>query len=68
MKTLSADKVEFGKTGSRQIDFLEIEEIERMFQAADGRGLKALRDRAILELLFSSGLRVSELVNLNRTS
>lgn len=66
VKTLSADKVELGKTGSRQIDFLEIEEIERMFQAADGSSLKALRDRAILELLFSSGLRVSELVNLNQ--
>ena len=66
VKTLSADKVELGKTSSRQIDFLEIEEIERMFQAAGGADLKSLRDRAILELLFSSGLRVSELVNLNK--
>ena len=66
IKTLSADKVELGKTESRQIEFLEIEEIERLFQAADGIDLKTLRDRAILELLFSSGLRVSELVNLNR--
>jgi len=66
VKTLSADKVELGKTSSRQIDFLEIEEIDRMFQAAGGMDLKSLRDRAILELLFSSGLRVSELVNLNK--
>lgn len=66
VKTLSADKVELGKIEGRQVDFLEIEEIERMFQAATGAGLKPLRDRAILELLFSSGLRVSELVNLNR--
>lgn len=66
VKTLAAEKVELGKAGSRQIDFLEIEEVERMFQAADGADLKSLRDRAILELLFSSGLRVSELVNLNR--
>ncbi len=66
IKILSADKVELGKAGSRQIDFLEMEEIERIFEAAAGASLKALRDRAILELLFSSGMRVSELVGLNR--
>ncbi|MDI6778480.1 MAG: tyrosine-type recombinase/integrase [Patescibacteria group bacterium] len=66
VKTLPAEKVELGKTGERQIDFLEIEEVERMFGAAGGADAKSLRDRAILELLFSSGLRVSELVNLNR--
>lgn len=66
IKTLAAEKVELGKTGERQVDFLEVEEVERMFGAADGVDQKSLRDRAILELLFSSGLRVSELVNLNR--
>jgi len=66
VKTLSADKVELGKTSERQIDFLEMEEVERMFEAASAADQKSLRDRAILELLFSSGLRVSELVNLNR--
>lgn len=66
IKTLAAEKIELGKTDHREIDFLEMEEIERMFQAAEGTNLKTLRDRAILELLFSSGLRVSELVNLNR--
>jgi len=66
IKTLSADKVELGKNDSRQIDFLEIEEVERLFEASAGADLKTLRDRAILELLYSSGLRVSELVNLNR--
>jgi site-specific recombinase XerD len=66
VKTLPAEKVELGKTGGRQIDFLEIEEMERIFEAAGGADIKSLRDRAILELLFSSGLRVSELVNLNR--
>lgn len=66
IKALSADKIELGKSEARQIDFLEMEEVERMFEASSGSSLKALRDRAILELLFSSGLRVSELVNLNR--
>ena len=66
VKTLAAEKVELGKTDGRQIDFLEIGEVERIFEAAGGADLKSLRDRAILELLFSSGLRVSELVNLNR--
>jgi len=66
IKTLSADKVELGKSVDRQVEFLEIEEVEKIFEAASGNSLKALRDRAILELLFSSGLRVSELTGLNR--
>ncbi|OGI25097.1 MAG: hypothetical protein A3J76_02605, partial [Candidatus Moranbacteria bacterium RBG_13_45_13] len=66
IKTLLAEKVELGKTEKRQIDFLDADEIERIFEAANGADPKSLRDRAILELLFSSGLRVSELVNLNR--
>lgn len=66
IKTLAAEKVELGKIESRQIDFLDEDEIERIFEAASGSAPKSLRDKAILELLFSSGLRVSELVNLNR--
>lgn len=65
VKTLSADKIELGKANDRQIDFLEADELERLLGAAQGNSLKALRDRAILELLFSTGLRVSELCNLN---
>jgi site-specific recombinase XerD len=66
IKTLSAEKVELGKREDRQIDFLEMEEVQRLFEAAGGMDPKSLRDKAIIELLFSSGLRVSELVNLNR--
>jgi site-specific recombinase XerD len=66
IETLAVERIELGKLSERQIDFLEIEEIERIFEAASGEDLKSRRDRAILELLFSSGLRVSELVNLNR--
>lgn len=66
VKTLTAEKVEIGKTPEREIEFLEAEEVERLIEAASGCGFKSLRDRAILELLFSAGLRVSELVSINR--
>ena len=66
IKTLAAEKIELGKTARQVVEFLEADEIDRIFEAASGAGLKSLRDRAVLELLYSSGLRVSELVNLNR--
>ena len=66
IKTLAADKIELGKTRRQEVEFLEADEVDRIFEAASGNTLKALRDRAILELLYSSGLRVSELTNLNR--
>lgn len=64
--SLSADKVELAHTARKQVTFLTPEELERLFAQADTTKLPGLRDRAILELLFSSGLRVSELVGLNR--
>lgn len=64
--TLAADKVELPKTKRRQVSFLSTEETERLIEAVDTNTPSGLRDRAILELLFSSGLRVSELTNLNR--
>jgi site-specific recombinase XerD len=67
-KTLSAEKIEIGKTPDRQVDFLEYDEVVSLLQAAGGGDLRTLRDRAILELFFSSGLRISELTNLNRGS
>jgi site-specific recombinase XerD len=66
IKTLSAEKIEVGKNPSHEIEFLDEEELERLLSSADGFDLKSLRDRAILELLFSAGLRVSELTNLSR--
>lgn len=46
-------------------DVLSISEIELMINAAKGRGWQAVRDKAILELFYASGMRVSELLNLN---
>lgn len=66
IKSLAAEKIEVGKNPSHEIEFLDADEIERLLGAANGADLKTLRDRAILELLFSAGLRVSELVSVNR--
>ena len=66
IKTLQAEKVEVGKSSTKEVEFLEEEEVERILSAASGADFKSLRDRAIMELLFSAGLRVSELTNMNR--
>jgi site-specific recombinase XerD len=63
---LQADKIEVGKNPARTVDFLEPEELERLIGGASENNFRSLRDRSILELLFSAGLRVSELVSLNR--
>lgn len=63
---LPADKIELARTVRKQVTFLTESELERMFAQPDLAKLSGLRDRAILELLFSSGLRVSELVGLDR--
>ncbi|MFZ2153974.1 MAG: site-specific tyrosine recombinase/integron integrase [Candidatus Moraniibacteriota bacterium] len=63
--TLSAEKIEVGKNPQQEMIFLSFEEIERILNEATGKNLQTMRDRAILELLFSAGLRVSELSALN---
>ncbi len=63
---LSPEKIDLGSTEIRQVDFLEPEEIDRILATPRGKAVEKLRDRALLRLLFSSGLRVSELVSLNR--
>lgn len=64
--SLSPEKIELPKTNRRQVTFLHYDEIERLIEAVDHADEAGLRDRAIIELLFSSGLRVSELIGLNR--
>lgn len=63
---LTADKIELAKTVRKQVTFLTPEELVRLFDQPDLDKINGLRDRAILELLFSSGLRVSELVGLDK--
>lgn len=65
--SLSPDKIDLPKTHRKQVTFLHFDEVEQMLDAVPADDTpQHLRDRAILELLFSSGLRVSELVNLDR--
>lgn len=63
---LPPDKIELARTVRKQVTFLNEEELKRLFEQPKLATLPGLRDRAILELLFSSGLRVSELVGLDR--
>lgn len=63
---LSADKIELARTKRKQVTFLTEDELKRIFDEPDLNTINGLRDRAILELLFSSGLRVSELVGLDK--
>ncbi|HET7673139.1 MAG TPA: site-specific tyrosine recombinase/integron integrase [Candidatus Saccharimonadales bacterium] len=65
-EALPADKIELARTKRTQVTFLNEEEMQRLLDEPDISAEGGLRDRAILELLYSSGLRVSELVGLNR--
>ena len=58
--------IELPKLPEREIKVLTNNEIERLLNSPEGNSLKSLRDKAILETLFSTGLRISELCNLNR--
>jgi site-specific recombinase XerD len=70
IKTLAAEKIELPKVPSRTVDFMEIDEVDRLIAATHDEKNKivAARDRAILEFLFSTGLRISELVSLKKDS
>lgn len=66
IKTLTPERIDLPKTRRKQVSFLDGDEVVRLIGAIETQNAAGLRDRAIVELLFSSGLRVSELVNLNR--
>jgi len=62
---LSPEKIDLAKLPERHIDMITPTELNRLIESASGTDEKTLRDRAILELLFSTGLRVSELCSLD---
>lgn len=65
--SMAPNKIDLPKTHRKQVTFLHFEEVERILDVIPNDGtLSHLRDKAIVELLFSCGLRVSELVNLDR--
>lgn len=66
IQCMSPDTIELSRTVRPQVTFLNEDELARMFEQPDVATAAGLRDRAILELLFSSGLRVSELVGLDK--
>ena len=65
IKTLEPEQIELAKTPMRDLDLISYKELERLLKAPEEDDEKSLRDKAILELLFSTGLRVSELCSLN---
>lgn len=64
-ESLNPERIELAKVGARDLDLISTDELNRLINVK-GTGLAALRDKAIMELLFSTGLRVSELCRLNR--
>lgn len=66
IKVLAPEKIELPKVPARQIEVLEYDDLEKLLSAPKGNDLKTLRDKAILEMLFSTGLRLSELCLLDR--
>jgi site-specific recombinase XerD len=63
---LSAEKIDVPKSEKPIVEFLTSEELKRLFNSVENKNIRDLRDAAILETLYSTGLRVSELCNLNR--
>ena len=66
IQTLDANQIELAKTSERQITFLTDEELENLLSQPDTSTIQGIRDKAILNLLFSTGLRVSEASNLKK--
>jgi len=64
IKSMAPERIELAKITERSLDLITHEELSRLLNSPKGNELKDLRDKAILELLFSTGLRVSELCSL----
>lgn len=66
VQTVQPETIELAKLPDREIDMITETELDRLLKAPKGTDVATLRDKAILETLFSTGLRVSELVSLNQ--
>ena len=66
IESYAPERIELAKVAERTIDLLSPQDLRRLLSAPDGDTVKALRDKAILELFFSTGLRLSELCSLSR--
>ncbi|MBI2038833.1 MAG: tyrosine-type recombinase/integrase [Candidatus Niyogibacteria bacterium] len=66
--SLAPEKIELAKVPEREFDLISDDELGRLLASPNGSDAKSMRDRALFELLFSTGLRVSELCSLNRDS
>lgn len=66
IKALSPEKIELAQQPERQVHFLEPSELQAIIDTTGGRDLVSLRNKAIIEVLFSTGLRVAELSKLKR--
>ncbi|MDO8515016.1 MAG: tyrosine-type recombinase/integrase [bacterium] len=65
LKVMPSDRIELGKMPERMVKFLDHEHVNKLINMPDTSKNMGLRDKAIIELLFSTGLRVSELTKLN---
>jgi site-specific recombinase XerD len=65
-RSLAPEQIELAKVPAREIDLISADELERVLRGPNTSTVKGLRDRAMLEMLFSTGLRVSELCSLPR--
>lgn len=63
---LTPDRIELAKTPQRDLNLITKQELKRLLEAPEANNIRGLRNKAILEVLFSTGLRVSELVSLPR--
>ena len=66
IESLPSECIELAKIPERSLDLISPNELGRLLSAPEGNALRATRDRAILQLFFSTGLRVSELCSLTR--
>ncbi|HEY5383291.1 MAG TPA: site-specific tyrosine recombinase/integron integrase [Candidatus Paceibacterota bacterium] len=66
VESLNPERIELAKVGQRDLDLISSQELGRLLDGPKENTVQSLRDKAILELFFSTGLRVSELCSLNR--